>query len=136
MELHDSVHQFLILKVVVSSPGSFGDGVASASPLPRGYPMPQYQPNAGNMNYYNPYPAFPNGFMGGPGYYPQYPGLPYYSPQPRVVYVQAPRSSPPLIRTWDGIHDWAQNTVQSVLGQPAPNTDRNQNTGQPAYNSY
>ncbi|KAH9643085.1 hypothetical protein HF086_001794 [Spodoptera exigua] len=75
------------------------------------------------------------GFMGGPGYYPQYPGLPNYSPQPQVVYVQAPRSSPPLIRTWDGIHDWAQNTVQSVLGQPAPNTDRNQNTGQPAPNS-
>ncbi|CAH0698639.1 unnamed protein product [Spodoptera exigua] len=101
----------VLLVAFLGTSWSNGDGVASASPLPQG-------------------------FMGGPGYYPQYPGLPYYSPQPRVVYVQALRSSPPLIRTWDGIHDWAQNTVQSVLGQPAPNTDRNQNTGQPAYNSY
>ncbi|XP_050562083.1 uncharacterized protein LOC118265576 isoform X10 [Spodoptera frugiperda] len=63
---------------------------------------PQYQPQ------YQPQPYYPQ-----PQYYPQpyYPPPQYYPPQP-----QAPQR-PPLIKTWDGIHDWAQNLVQSGMGQ-------------------
>ncbi|CAH1646772.1 unnamed protein product [Spodoptera littoralis] len=90
----------ILLVAFLGTTWFMGDGFVSASPLPQGFnPMM-------NQN--------PNGFTGGPGYYiaPQ----PYYSPQPQPYYAT---QRPPLIRTWDGINDWAQNTVQGILGQNA-----------------
>ncbi|XP_022835466.1 extensin-1-like [Spodoptera litura] len=112
----------------VPIPGSHNGYGYNSSSLQYNSPSQQYNPppqqyNAPPQQYnpppqhYNPPPQQYN--LPPQPYYPQQPQV-MYPQQPQVIYVQPQNQGPkkpPLLRTWDGLNDWAQNIAMGALGQ-------------------